>query len=232
MSFAWTLDLLFVIIAVIFIALGVWRGFIKSLIRSAKFILAVLIAYLLGGYLGLFFKDAFVGDMVYSPVNDWVNEAYESTEEAVNADELLESLPSFAVTDDVKDAIHSANAEESGEQLVETVSNAIADPIATAISNVLGYIAVFLLSLILLSIAAWLLTKLADSVVFLGVINRILGGAWGAVTAFLLLLVLTSVIKAFWSADPLYLDSVIVKFFGESGLLKVFGFLDVGNILS
>ncbi len=225
------LDIACILVAVIFIALGIWRGFIKSLIRSAKFILAVVLAYFLGSYLGAFFKDAFVSDMVYTPVHSWIDSAYGAATEGIDVEEILTAIPEYALTDEVKASIEAAANEESGAALVETVAHSIADPVADGISNVLGYVAVFLLSLIVLSILAWLLTKLADGLAVIGAVNRILGGVWGAVTAFLLLTVLSSLIKLFWATDPVYTDTVIVKLIGDSGILETLGFLNIGNII-
>ncbi len=225
------LDIAFILIAVIFIALGIWRGFIKSLIRSAKLILSIVLAALLGSYLGAFFKDAFVSNMVYTPVYSWIDSAYGAATENIDVEEILATIPEYALTDEVKASIESAASEESGTALVESVSHAIADPVADGISNVLGFVAVFLLSLIVLSILAWLLTKLADSLVILGAVNRILGGVWGAVTAFFLLVVIASIIKLLWANDPIYLDTAIVKLIGDSGILEALGFLDIGNII-
>ncbi len=226
------IDLLFLAIAGVFVFFGVSRGFIKSIVRSAKFILAILFAYLFGSLLGLFFKDAFIGDMVYTPVRESVASNYEELTSDVRVDEIMEYLPSFAVTDEVRQAIEHATEEESGEALIGTVAHAISDPIASGISNVLGYAAVFLLSIVLLTVVAWLLTAVIDRVAFIGLANHILGGAWGAMTALLILLVITSVIKAFWGTEPLYQESVLVRLLGDSGMLDVLGFLNVGNILS
>ncbi len=231
MTFAWIFDVAFLLIAAFFIVMGCVRGFIKSLIRSAKFILAIVIAYFLGSYMGLFFKDAFVGNMVYTPVHEWINGTYGSVSEGIDAEELLAQVPPFAMTEDLRATVQDAVNTHSGEEFVDTVSHAIADPVANAISGLLGYIAVFVLSLIALSLLAWFLTKLADRLVFLGVANRVLGGVWGALTAVIVLLVLSSIVKTFLGADPLYLDTVLVRFFGDSGALDVLGFLNIGNIL-
>lgn len=231
MTFAWLFDIAFLIIAALFILVGCKRGFIQSLIRSAKVILAIVIAYLLGGYMGAFFNSAFVGNMVYTPVHDWINNTYGNMAETVDAEVLLSQIPSFAMTDDLKATVLHSVENHSGEEFVNTVSHAIADPLATAISNLLGYVVVFVLALIALGFVAWLLTKLADRLVFLGITNRILGGAWGAITAMVVLLVIASILKTFLGNDPLYLDTVIVRFFGDSSVLDAIGFLNIGNIM-
>lgn len=109
------------------------------------------------------------------------------------------------------------------------VEDVVADPIATVISNVLGAVVVFIAAMIVLSIAAWFLTKLADKIPFVGALNHILGGVFGAVEATLTLLFLASVIKLFFGEMDVYGDSVIVKFLADSALLDAFSFLDVAT---
>ena len=59
------LDILFVVVAAIFIAVGVKRGFIKSLIQSAKLILTIVATYFLGSPVAAFIKEKFVFQKVY-----------------------------------------------------------------------------------------------------------------------------------------------------------------------
>lgn len=69
------LDILFVLIAVIFIAVGVKRGFIKSLIQSAKFLLALVVTYFVGPIISQFVSDRFI-----SP---WINDVGVSVAEKI-----------------------------------------------------------------------------------------------------------------------------------------------------
>ncbi len=226
------LDVLFVILLAVFVFLGVWRGFIKSLVRSVKVILSVLFAYLFGGLMGTFLKNVFFAGMIYSTVNGWVTSAYHSVSDTLDIEALLQKLPAFLVTDELRTTIEATAGETGGEALINTVSHALADPLATAVSNVLGYLAVFVLSLVLISVGVWFLRKLIEHISLLERTDRILGGVMGGLTALLLLLVMTSLIKAFFANDPIYLDTVIVRAIGNSGILDLLGFLNVGNILS
>lgn len=225
-----TLDLLFIVLAIAFILLGVFRGFIKSVIRSAKLILAFVLAYFLGDKLGMLFKNTFIGNWVYGGVYDKVNGIFQNASSSVNTDELLAQFPDFIVSDELRQTIANSSSKESGEALVESISTSIADPISSAISNVIGYVLVLILAFVGLTVAAWLLTKLVDKIAFVGIANRILGGVWGALTAVLLMIVVSSVIKLFFGNHEIYTSSVLVKFFGDSGILQVLGIFDVGNL--
>ena len=105
-------------------------------------------------------------------------------------------------------------------------------PAATVISNILGYIGVFVISLVLLWVAAIVLTKLVERITFLHRINTALGALLGLLIAVTLLFVAASVIKFISAESELYTGSVIVKFFGDSALLEKLKFLNIGNLLN
>ena len=180
-------DILFVLIAVIFIAVGVKRGFIKSLIQSAKFLLALLIAYFVGPMAGQFIKDR----IVFQPVYNWL------TDKGVGA---VEKLPDFLRPD----------AATVGEGVLP-----FAESVATIISNLVGYVVVFVVSLILLTIVGWLLTKIADKIALLGTANRILGGLFGTVMGLIVLTIIACIIKFLDAKDVIYSQTVIVEFLGN-----------------
>lgn len=228
MSYSLVLDIVFALIGIIFIAVGIKKGFIKSLIQSAKLLLAIVAAYFLGSQVGLILKDKFIFKPVYDFVFDKVNGLYLDATSSLNPEEVIASFPKFLMNDELKNQITNATSEESGTALVESVSTSIADPVSGFVSNLLGYVLVFVVALIVLSIVAWLLTKITDKIGFLGTVNRILGGVWGALMGAIVLFMIASVIKLIGAGDPLYTDTVIVKFFGDSALLEAIKILNIG----
>ena len=228
------LDLLFVVLAAVFIMKGVRKGFIKNLIQSAKLLLAIVAMYFLGSPVAAFLRDKFIFKSVYNSVHGFVNDIYQRSTASMNADEILASFPEFMVNDQVRDEVTSsiADAEKTGAALVESISNNIANPVANVISNILGYILTFVVALIVLSIAAWFLTKLADNVAFFGKANRILGGIWGGLIGIIVLFMLASIVKFFDAEGLIYSKTVIVKFFGESILLEIFKIINIGAMLA
>ena len=181
------LDILFVLIAAIFIAVGVKRGFIKSLIQSAKFLLAFLITYFIGPIAGQFIKDRFV----FQPIYNWLNDA------GLGA---AEKLPEFL----------RPNADTIGEEVLP-----FADSVSTIISDLIGYVLVFVLAIVLLSILGWLLTKITDKIAILGTANRILGGLFGTIMGVIVLFIIASIIKFLDANDAIYSQTVIVEFLGN-----------------
>lgn len=225
------LDILFVLIAAIFIIVGVKRGFIKSLIQSAKLLLSIVAMYFLGSHMAAFLREQFIFKGVYDFVYGKVDGLYKEATASLNTDELLASFPEFLLNDEVRANIENATSEESGTALVESVTNSIANPVSDVFSNILGYALTFVLALIVLSIAAWFLTKLADRITFIGKINRILGGVWGALMGIIILFMIASVIKFLGTGSPLYDETVVVKFFGDSILLEIFKIINIGSML-
>ena len=181
------LDILFVLIAAIFIAVGVKRGFIKSLIQSAKFLLAIVITYFVGPIAGQFIKDRFV----FQPVFDWLNN---------KGIGVAEKLPDFL---------------RPAPGTVEEGVLPLAQSISTIASNLIGYVLVFVLAIVLLAILGWLLTKITDKIAILGTANRILGGLFGTVMGAIVLLVAATVIKFLDAKDAIYSQTVIVEFLGN-----------------
>ena len=226
------LDILFVLIAAIFIVVGVRKGFIKSLIQSAKLLLSIVAMYFLGSHMATFLKDKFIFKGVYDFVFTKVDGLYQEAASSINADELLASFPDFLLNDEVRANIENATSEESGAALVESVTNSIANPVSDVLSNILGYALTFVLAFIILTIAAWFLTKLADRIAFVGKANRILGGIWGGLMGIIVLFMIASIIKFLGADSPLYNDTVVVKFFGDSILLEIFKIINIGSMLA
>lgn len=225
------LDLLFVLVAAIFIVIGIKRGLIKSLIHSAKIILSFVFAHMFGGLLGGFFKSSFLYGTVHDFVYKNVNDLYQNATAGVKAEELLQKLPDFMRTEEIVQAVNGISSGESGAELVEKVTHSVADPVSGAIGNVMGYICVFILSMIGLGVVAWILTKFVERIAFLGAFNHILGGVWGALLGAIVLLVLASAIKLFLGGNEVYTGTTIVRFFGDSGFLSAIRIFDVGASL-
>ncbi len=181
------LDAAFVLIAIIFIAVGIKRGFIKSLIQSAKFVLAILVTSIVAPMVSVFVKEKFI----YQPIFDWLNKVGTSA---------VETLPKFL---------------QPAEGIIGQEVAPIADSISGVISNIIAYLVTFVLALIVLTIVAWLLTKLAEKFSLLGAANRLLGGVFGAVMGAIVLCVVAGIIKFIDAEQIVYPDTVIVQFLGN-----------------
>ncbi len=216
------LDILFVLIAALFIYVGVKRGFIKSLIQSAKLLLTIVATYFLGSSVATFLKDKFIFQKVYDFWYAKVDSIYQSANASLNTEEFrntVESAPDFLLAPEKKAEILDAMSEESGAALVESVSTNLTTPIADAISNILGYALTFVLAFVVLTIGAWLLTKIADRIAFIGTANRILGGVFGALMGVIVLMIIAVIVNFLDAKGTVYPDTTLVKLLGD--FLKV-----------
>ena len=217
-STALILDILFVLVVAIFVFVGVKRGFIKSLIQSAKFLLTIVIAYFVGSPVAAFLKDKFVFKSVYDFWYEKINGIYQEANASVNTEGLrntIETAPDFLLAPEKKAEILASFSEESGTAMVDSVTTSIANPIADGISNILGYALTFVVAFVLLTVVAWLLTKIADRVPFIGTANRILGGVFGALVGIIILTVVAVIIGFIDAEGAVYSNTAIVKLLGS-----------------
>ena len=221
-------DILLVVVALSVIFFYARRGFLKSLIHSLKGILALVIAYFLGSKLAQFISDKFISAPVRDAVFKKVESIYQSTADSVDADKLSSSFPDFVMTEEVRAQISSA--EGSSEQIVNSITDSIASPISTVISTVIGYVLVFVLAFIALWIVASILDKIVERFTLLHTVNAVLGAVMGALIATISLFVVCSVIKFFFAEADFYVNSVLLKFFGESSVLKALKIFDIGSL--
>ena len=212
------LDILFVLIAAIFIVVGVRRGFIKSLIQSAKLVLTIIATYFLGSYTAAFLKEKFIFKGIYDFWYAKFNGAYQSAVSSSGVEEFrntVESAPDILLAPEKKAEILESISEEGGEALVESLSTSVATPMADVASNILGYVITFVLAFVVLTIVAWLLTKIADRVSFIGTANRILGGVFGALVGVIVLMIAAVIVNLIDVDKAIYPDTVIVKLLGD-----------------
>ena len=214
---ALVLDLLFVLVAAIFIVVGVRRGFIKSLIQSAKLVLTAVITYFAGSSVAAFLKEKFIFKSVYDFWYAKVDSIYQEANASLNTEGLrntVETAPDFLLAPEKKAEILASLSEESGTAMVDSVSTSLATPISDVISNILGYALTFVVAFILLTVVAWLLTKIADRIAFIGTANRVLGGIFGALMGLIVLSVIAVIIGFIDVKGAAYPDTLIVKLLG------------------
>lgn len=218
------LDLVFVLIAVIFIAIGVKRGFIKSLIQSAKLILTIIATYFFGSHASAFLREKFIFKSVYDFFFGKFNGIYESAEGSIELfreklgnffDETPEYILNIFLAPEKREELLNAISDENTSALVETVSRNFANPIADVASNILGYVLTFVLAFVILTVAAWLLTKIAERVAFIGTANRILGGVFGAAVGAIVLMIVAVIVKFLDAENAIYPNTAIVKLLGD-----------------
>lgn len=205
----YAIDALYIVVAVVTVAVFIKRGFIASVFRFGRTITAGIIVYFFGPCV----SDIIYEKLVYQGILEWVTDHVEafltSAAEAVNIDGMIDSLP-FLVkqlidTEEIKEKYGVASG--GFETVAADFAASASEPISSLISNLLAYTAVFFAAMLVL----FVLFKLLDGLFKLSVLNAInktLGALLGIFAAGLLLAALT------------YILGVLVGVLGSTSMLN------------
>ena len=205
------------------------RGFLLTLLKFSKMILSVLAASLLGSKIGALLGDKFFNPIIRKSVYEEVNRVYESTAGELGSKVSTDVLPKYLQTDAMREKLDAL--EGNGEELVNSVTDTVSGAISSVVSGIVGFVLTFVLAFLLLSVVYIVIKNMRNSYQFFGTADSICGGILGFVFSFAVLLFAGSLMKFFFGNQPLYTDSPIVKFFGDSSLLGSLKFLDPGEML-
>lgn len=220
----WIADGIFVVVALLIISGFAKRGFLASILKFARLIIAVVLSYFFGTKAGAIIGEKFLNVRIY----DWVyGKVTGLLENNTDIQSVINGIPEFLLNDELKGQLQALQG--SPDELAGKATDLIAPPASTFICNVLGYILVFVAALLLLAIVSAILRAIIKSVKPFRVIDSLLGAVLGVAVSAVLLFIAGSVIQSFFGSEAFYTESIVVKFFGESSVLDVFRFLDVGK---
>ena len=202
-------DAAYVALAVIIIVFFTKRGFIDSLYRYGRTILAGVASFLLGPPVSKLVYEKWIYPWIFGLVSDKSHAVVSNTAEAIDLQALIDGLPFFVKKLVDREAIEAKYGNMEGELhgVVEDFSANVSSPLSWLLSNLIAYVAVFLLALL----ALFLIFKILDVVFKLPVLrhlNRILGFIFGVLSAFVVLAAIT------------FLLGVAVSLFGSGSLLR------------
>lgn len=193
MIWSYVIDIFYVLAAISVVVLFTTKGFVASVSRFGRYIAAAITTYTFGPRLSDFFYERWFFPWISRPVADRVSNFLNNTIGAVDMDGVVDSLPvlvrKFANADALREKYGAAvdNIDSFSKEVARTVSA----PPAGLLSNLLAYVAIFLVSLLVFGLLFLLLDKMFDAIPALNVLNRILGFALGLLSAFLALAVIT-----------------------------------------
>ena len=198
MVFNYVLDVIYVLAALAVVVLFAKRGFFSSVFHFGRYIAAAILTYIFAPMLSSFLYRKWIFRWIAVPVSERVENFLNNTVGSVDMDGLVNSLPRlvkrFADTDALKEK-YGATVEGLGDA-AWSFSETVSSPIATLLSNIVSYVAVFFLSILLLKLAFFFLNRFFTSVPLLKQTNRFLGALLGVLAAFLLLAGVTWVLGA------------------------------------
>lgn len=194
----YALDLVLFGVFVLFVAMGVFRGFIRSAVHFLGSIIAACLSAALGGVAAQWLFDSVFRGALVERVSESINTL--GTSGAVTSvDSLLASLPDFLVRalEDAgvtSDAISRGIAGQSSAA-AEQVADLLA-PVFIGFLKVLAVIVIFALLMVAVRIVAEIVSGLLRLPV-LGQLDGILGGVCGFLMALVLVWVALAAVQVF-----------------------------------
>ncbi len=221
MIWNYVVDILYVLAALAVIILFATRGFFSSVFHFGRYIAAAIITYSFGPLLSKFLYQKWIFHWIAVPVAEKVENFLNNTVGSVDIEGILESLPALVQKMADTEALTAkyGTAVDSFGDVAKEFSASVSAPLATLISNILAYVAIFVVSILLLKLLFFLLNQFFDSVPLLNALNHFLGALLGVFAAFLVLAAIT------------WLLGVVISLFASSGRVaelaegsKIFGF--------
>ncbi len=205
------IDIILLAVIIGFMMVGFKKGFVKMLISFVKNIVAFFIAFKFSGVLGAWLKKQFFMEKAREFIENKVAE-FLGAETAAGADvtpllnaehsEFLSFIDKMGVDIDAL----SAAFEKSGGEINRAISEYIAEPCVSAVSNVVAFILLFVGALIVISVIS-LILSLVVKLPVIKTTNRFLGGVLGLVLGIFSAFVITALIRA---VLPYFSDTVVV----------------------
>lgn len=228
MATPYILDGIFLAVALIIIIISTVRGFFKTLVHFVRFILAAVAAYFFGSKAAALF----VG-LLNNPIRNWVygkiDALYQQAAESFDVQKIIAAFPKFLLNDAMRESLEGMS--DSGEALVNSATDTISAGLVNIASTALGYLAVFLVALILLAIVTAIVTGLTKKFKGIRAIDRILGMIFGIAFATVLLTVASSIIAYFFQDHDFYTQSRIATYLATSPLAEHLTFLNFKTMI-
>lgn len=200
---------------------GYIRGFVKTALHFFRFLLAFAFSCIFSKALGTLIKEKWLGAKFYDIVSSAVGDSFDGSAGAM-AESVPTGLRALLETFgfDVNGAANEAVAE--GETMLESFVSNIADKLASIASVALAFVAIFVVSLLLLVLCSKLLTFLIEKLPLVRGLNRVLGFGVGLLigifTAWTVAQLVVFVLTTFTSVD--YSQAAILNFFHDISPLR------------
>jgi uncharacterized membrane protein required for colicin V production len=183
-------DIILVGILVAGAILGYKNGFIDTVAKPVKFVLAIALALSLAGTVGQYVVEPIIGPAISHKLSDILVEKY-SEVTAANANESLPTLIKFAASMCGVN-IEGVASTADGVSVIEAVVDAVTAPVVDIMGTIFGFVIVYFASKILLNVVM-IFVNSAVSRGIVGALNRTLGCVLTLFLAFVVVWAVTSV---------------------------------------
>lgn len=223
MKFTW-LGIAVLAVLLLFMWIGYKRGFVKEIISFFFLFLSLSLAWAINPYINNFLtEETPIYSRIQETCTEFVHDQSEQTESTVSfIDELK-------VPDVLKENLQkNNNAETYAELSVDTLTEYVSGYFARIVINGLSYILAYLLSTIIIRLAAYILNLIA-ALPLLKTANKLTGGAIGLLKglvfvwiAFLILTVLCSTEIGKTALELIEQDTLLSFLYQYDPLVQVF----------
>ena len=238
MSASLILDIVFCALSLILIIRYTCKGAIKAIFSFFKTILAVVITAALRNPVAAFIDKLFMKDFIVGWVHNSLMATANGTEtEGVNFVKLYKDTPSFFTNILSKygmdlNGFDAAleNLEGASEADVSVLSSNIGASISSLLSMLVGMVAVFALSMAILTIVINLLDKVSQ-LPGINFANRLLGAAIGAAISITIIFFVSSIINILVKYvgpiapntfnEALVSESIVLRALDDSGIMSL-----------
>ena len=182
---SWILDALVLLVLLGTIIVYTKRGFVKTVLGFGKTLISIIVATLLGPKLSTFIAEKIIGNRITQKVYNILMSLYSGSSETFDLSQLFEQLPEGFVR--MVETLGGNVAEletkygnmtaATKDTLVDFSQN-IAQPITRIISDLFGYLLVFLATYVCFALLASIIAKIFE-IPLLKQVNHFLGFVLG-----------------------------------------------------
>ena len=231
-----TVNIIIILIFVINILLGYFRGFIKTLFGFLTFGASFVISYIFAKPVSAILKDTGLRDGIFSKLKSGVSSYITDlpAEQMGDAASPVVSDTSFLETfgrssAEINSEYARIAAEETGP-VSDSLAGYIVEPATDAILVAISFVGLFILSYLVLKLVAFIL-NIAAKIPVISTFNRILGIAAGFCFAFVQTILLTVILNAVIPCFDLSSFGITVEALRASSLYCWFDSLQPASLI-
>ena len=207
------------------------KGFLKTVLDLARLGLSVLLAVMFRGVVADLINRLFMTNTIHKWVYSSLTSKIGGISETVDFVQIYETSPEFYSKVLAAFDLNFEQFEEAIKNLNEETVDSVTTMMANMLSTLIAVVLIFTVAMIILFFVVKLLNKITK-IKLIGVINRILGVAFGIVLASVIVWGLSFLLHvAIGAFGPMYPDiineslvedSMIINILKEAGLLDMF----------
>ncbi len=190
------LDGLILLILVLYVLRGVFKGFISSVINFAGMIVSASLSSYLGKLLSLSVYNSFFKESIENAVADTINNSVGAGISDV-MDKIVSAVPGLKIIAPwINDSQELSNALSGGSASAASAVEDIVAPIVTGFLTVILTACIFALLMIVVRLISRLVSRKVQTPV-LNTFNRALGGFIGFLSGIVFIMLITELVKIF-----------------------------------